>query len=236
MIAPLTDRCGQICALGEYAIIGISAFNSYFSESTLQKIIHFTQCHFSDFDLYLPDKPNEFTLLALGYAPNKASRKARRQANYMRNKITTSLALFGYSETDAKKKIIDHEVLENNDAYSYAYNAIRNHFISDPTFKNRIIRASAKALKRKSTQLKQHITITNEDVCVSAEYLLAELPIMTSTNKILQKLSSVFCYHECPDYLKYLYATQRGNLVSYDHAFLTLPKFTKEKVGAAGEF
>ena len=230
-----TQTCRQILSFGEHAIIGISPFNSYFSEPRIAKIIQWVQERFSDYDLYLPDKPNEYTLVALGYSPRRARRKAHRQANYMRNRIAGALKLTGHSRPNSKSKIIDHEVLRDNSRYNDLYDTTQKLFVSDQEFRSGVIRASSAAIRRKSELKHQGTPITKESICVSTGYLLAELPVMTSGNEILHRQFSAFCYHECPPFMKRLYETRRNEIVSDGHAFLTLPRFVDDTQARAAE-
>ena len=192
---PLTDRCKQILAIGDHAIIGVSPFNSYFTEPTIARIIEWCQAHFSRFDLYLPDKPNEYTLLALGYSASKARRKARRQANYMRNRIIAALTIAGLPPSPPKERIVDHGALDHNQDYQAAYAATKDLFALDRSFRNGIVQASSEAIARKADHQGCDASLSAESIRISSEYLLAELPIMTADDRMLDRKYSAFCYH-----------------------------------------
>jgi cyclo(L-tyrosyl-L-tyrosyl) synthase len=56
---------------------------------------HFERVHF-----FVPDVPSAFTLEALGYPPDRAAWKARRQEQYTRNRIGTALRSLGATAPD----------------------------------------------------------------------------------------------------------------------------------------
>nr|WP_248868108.1 tRNA-dependent cyclodipeptide synthase [Streptomyces halobius] len=63
----------------------------------------------------MPDTAAAFTLEALGYAPDKAAWKARRQGQYVRNKITRALSEAGIGAPDAL--ILDGQALARKPDY-----------------------------------------------------------------------------------------------------------------------
>ncbi len=64
-VHPITENCSRALRLGKHAVIGISPFNSYFSELRLQKLIRWGLSSFERFHMFVPDTPARYTLEAL---------------------------------------------------------------------------------------------------------------------------------------------------------------------------
>lgn len=74
---PVTRACAEILHAREHAVIGVSPFNSYFSEGNIASLIAWAKANFRAFHIYLPDGPSQFTLEALGYRESNARKKAK---------------------------------------------------------------------------------------------------------------------------------------------------------------
>ncbi|MER5918498.1 tRNA-dependent cyclodipeptide synthase, partial [Streptomyces sp. NPDC001982] len=99
---PLSGRCADAVARAEHACFGISPFNSYFSTARVRELAAWGLARFERVDFFVPDAPSAFTLEALGYTPEKAAWKARRQGQYIRNKIVTALKSLGVSDAGGR--------------------------------------------------------------------------------------------------------------------------------------
>lgn len=89
-VTPLSDSCAAALARGEHACFGIIPFNSYFSTERIRRLASWRLGHFERVHFFVPDVPSAFTLEALGYPPDRAAWKARRQEQYTRNRIGTA--------------------------------------------------------------------------------------------------------------------------------------------------
>ena len=54
---PVTRNCAKILNAREHAVIGISPFNSYFSEQKITDLIVWAKETFGTFHVYVPDGP-----------------------------------------------------------------------------------------------------------------------------------------------------------------------------------
>jgi cyclo(L-tyrosyl-L-tyrosyl) synthase len=197
----VTKECQNSLSTKTHACFGISPFNSYFSESRIQTLAEWGKIEFQTMHFFVPDIPSAYTLEALGYEPEKAAWKARRQAQYLFNKIYRALKNVGFSLIQSEEMILNWEKLSNNDHYLNLYAKVQSLFEKDLEFQSACIQASRWVLEKRvpdETQL-------NEDVLRSAaRYLLTEIPLFLDTAGIVEKPSSSFCYHQCIPFIEKL--------------------------------
>ncbi|MGH4016117.1 MAG: tRNA-dependent cyclodipeptide synthase [Pseudonocardiaceae bacterium] len=78
-VRPLCGRCRPPLASRANACFGISPFNSYFTTGRLTDLARWGLREFTSVRFFVPDAPAAYTLEALGYSPDRAVHKARRQ-------------------------------------------------------------------------------------------------------------------------------------------------------------
>src|ERR1700688_333964 len=74
-----------------HVLIGVSPFNSYFSEKNITTIIQWAKRNFKLVNIFIPDDMSIYTLKAIGYSQEKAEFKTRRQDIYLKNKVFRAL-------------------------------------------------------------------------------------------------------------------------------------------------
>jgi len=220
MIAiPITKYCRDALDKKEHAVFGISPFNSYFSEAQITNIAHWGYLNFKSIHLFMPDIPSAYTLEALGYSPQKAEKKARRQANYLRNKMIRALENIGISETQTVEIILDWKKLETNPYYQSVYKKCINLFETDTEFHRGCLESSKWVLHKR---VDNGEVIPEATLNIAVKYFLAEMPLFIDSVGILNKKASVFCYHQCPEFLRTLYEKRYQNLVKPYQGFIQL--------------
>lgn len=197
---PLSPRCHHALATAAHACFGISPFNSYFSTARITHLVRWAASTFRSFHLFVPDVPAAYTLEALGYPPERARNKARRQANYLRNKILRALesAEINHPET----RILDWTSLTGNTHYGSLLSDAHELFTSHAGFHAACLDASHWVLDKR---LPAETPPTTDQLTLAAQYFLAELPLFTDTAGIVGAESSVFCYHQAARFLHRLY-------------------------------
>ncbi|MFJ9011657.1 tRNA-dependent cyclodipeptide synthase [Streptomyces canus] len=155
LAVPLTEHCRAAFTTRVHACVGISPFNSYFSAARIAALTHWALASFEQVHFFVPDTAAAHTLEALGYSPERAAWKARRQGQYVRNKIVRALIEAG---ADAPE--------------------------------NRLLDGQAP---------------TPEQLRLAVRYFLAEMPLFLDTPRIANVTSSVFCYHQVPNFLDELF-------------------------------
>jgi cyclo(L-tyrosyl-L-tyrosyl) synthase len=214
---PITENCRRNFQLRKHACFGISPFNSYFSEERIRDIALWGKAEFDSMHFFVPDVPSAYTLEALGYEPEKAAWKARRQCQYLHNKIHKALKSVGYSDSDACKMVLNWETLAANPRYLQLHEEVKALFDNDPRFQDACTEASRWVLEKR---LEPGQTFSQEMLRSAARYLLTEIPLFIDTAGIVGKSASVFCYHQCIEFLEDLFHGRYGIAVASQQGFL----------------
>ncbi len=193
LMKPVTENCAKNLNFGAHVCFGISPFNSYFSEARIQELASWGKKEFDTMHFFVPDIPSAYTLEALGYSPEKAAWKARRQAQYLHNKIHRALSNIGYPSLDAYAMILNWEKLSANEAYTSLHATILETFEKDLSFHQVCLEASRWVLEKRVPDTQ---TLSREALSSAVRYLLTEIPLFLDTASIVGKDSSVFCYHQ----------------------------------------
>lgn len=199
---PITENCRRQFELRTHACFGISPFNSYFSEERIREIALWGKAEFDSIHFFVPDVPSAYTLEALGYEPAKAAWKARRQCQYLHNKIHKALKSAGYSDAQACAIVLNWETLTANAKYVELYEETKAYFNRDQEFQDACIEASRWLLERR---IPEGQSLTAEMLRSAVRYLLTEIPLFVDTAGIVEKPSSVFCYHQRVEFLDSLF-------------------------------
>lgn len=203
-VRPLCGRCRAPLASRANACFGISPFNSYFTTERLTDLARWGLREFAGVHFFVPDAPAAYTLEALGYSPDRAVHKARRQGQYLRNKIRRALIDLGLRDPD--RLVLGWSELEGNWRYLRLHAQAQRLFERDPGFRAACLDASRWVLDKR---LPPGSSPTPEQLHGAARYFLAELPLFADTADIVGTASSVFCYHQCIPFLHRFY---RGEL------------------------
>ncbi len=212
---PITDRCGDALARRAHALIGISPFNSYFSLGRIRDLARWGLAEFDRVHLFVPDLPAAFTLRAAGYGAKQAARKARRQANYVGNKIRSALGAAGLDQAEIDETVLDWQRLEGLDAYQLRYASCRARFQSDMDFRAGCLDSARWVLERRSGRE----ALTERALHLAAQYFLTEIPFFADTVGIVEQPASVFCYHQCPQFVRDLLDGRYGGILSPNQGF-----------------
>lgn len=200
-VEPLSAACAAVVERGEHACFGISPFNSYFSTERIRDLAAWGLARFERVDFFVPDAPSAFTFEALGYAPEKAAWKARRQGQYTRNKIATALGSIGVTQPGGR--VLGWAELEGNAAFGRLHEDGLRRYDEDGEFRDACREASGWMLAGKLPAGQRPDDVQVER---AVRYFLAELPLFLDTPSIVDAGISVFCYHQPPDVLRRLYS------------------------------
>lgn len=197
---PLSTHCEQALTRRTHACFGISPFNGYFTTERITDLARWGLGEFDAMHFFVPDTPAAHTLEALGYSPERAAHKARRQGRYVRNKIVRALTELGVNEPD--RLILGWPELDANRRYRRLLGEAQRLFDHDPAFRAACLDASRWVL---DTRLPPGTEPTTGQLRTAVRYLLTELPLFADTHGIVGTASSVFCYHQCVPFLHQLY-------------------------------
>ncbi len=214
---PVTENCHRHFQTKSHICFGISPFNSYFSEERIRDLALWGKREFDSMHFFVPDVPSAYTLEALGYDSEKAAWKARRQTQYLHNKIERALKGIGFSQIDAWEMILNWERLSKNARFQELYEQTKDHFDNNPKFQASCLEASKWVLERRVPDA----DALDVSVLKSAvRYLLAEMPLFLDAGGIVGRASSVFCYHQCPRFIEALFQGKHPLRVSEGQGFL----------------
>ena len=214
---PVSDRCATIYSERKHAMIGVSPFNSFFSEEYLTRIFKWASETFEDFHVFVPDEATRYTLEAVGYTEAKARRKARRQANYLLNKIVRALAVAVPSKDIGC--VLTNSILNKNIQYTKLLALVEKRFSEDISFRNDCLQGSRWVLQ---SQVNNMDALDEAAQMVAVKYFLEEMPLFMNAAEIVGTSASVFCYHQCPAILQQLYKDRDDGLISPEQGFLVI--------------
>jgi len=213
----VTPRCGRLHGDAAPVVLGISPFNSYFSEQAIMEIAEWASAVGSDYYLYIPDGPTKFTLRAMGYEEHKASRKARRQNNYLKNKIYRALGKLGQTDKNITRRILNSSRLDSDSTYQDILAQVHDLWRRDESFKQGCVDTARWVLQ---SQRRQQKAWSNASLELAARYFLAELPLLLRSPEIISSPSAIFCYHQCPVFVRTLYEQGAYGLLHDSQGFV----------------
>jgi cyclo(L-tyrosyl-L-tyrosyl) synthase len=214
---PLSGLCADVLARAEHACVGVSPFNSYFSVGRIRQIAQWAYGRFARVDFFVPDGPSAYTLQALGYPPERAEWKARRQGQYTRNRIGSALRELGVH--DGRSRILGWAELQGVTAFVRLHAEGRDLYERDELFRAVCRETSAWVL---AGRLPQGRRPDERQVDCTVRYFLAELPLFLDTAAIVGAEASVFCYHQPPAFLYRLYERELARHPAADQGFVVL--------------
>lgn len=212
---PISNICASLYEARDHAMIGVSPFNSYFSEDRLAALFSWANQHFNSFHVFVPDEATRYTLEAAGYSQARAKKKARRQANYLLNKIERAL-----SKTSPKLDlsfVLTNGVLRKNNRYNVLLARVEQRFATNIVFRKQCLECARWVLEN---QVEEIDTIGEAALLHAVRYLLEEMPLFMDGASIVGAQASVFCYHQCPAILQGLFEDRSDGLMDKQQGFL----------------
>jgi cyclo(L-tyrosyl-L-tyrosyl) synthase len=216
-VIPVTDRCRQIATDSKHICFGISPFNSYYSETRIKALATWGIRTFSSMHFFVPDIPSAYTFEALGYTPEKSAWKARRQCQYLFNKISKSLISLGIDNEVASEMIVGWHWLNQNETYRRLYREAVELYQNDPEFRSACNEASLWVLERK---IPNGVEINEAILQAGVKYLFSEIPLFVNSAGIFSQESSVFSYHQPVSFIQQLFERKISMFPSENQGFL----------------
>ncbi|AOT61926.1 tRNA-dependent cyclodipeptide synthase [Streptomyces rubrolavendulae] len=204
-IEPLTGRCGALLPEAVHVCVGVSPFNGYFSAPRLLRLAEWSLRRFPYVHFFVPDTVAAYTLEALGYPPGRARHKARRQGQYVHNKICSALRELGVPDPDGL--VLGMDRLERSPRYTTLLNEARLRFRRDQGFRSACLEASHWVLEQR---LPPGTSPTVEQLHGAVRYFLAELPLFADAGGIAGRRPSFFAYHQRVPFLERFFGRELG--------------------------
>lgn len=207
--------CEQIFALHEHALLGISPFNSYYSEENIKGLLDWTRSNFASFNIFIPDTLPIHTFIALGYDEQKAEKKTKKQMSYLMNKTYKALSHMGLSKEESQRKIINVSSMEFNAQYIKLRQFCYDLYNSNVEFQNECNKCTNFILNNQNAA-----ACKPEQYKIAIRYLLDEMPFFIDTPSILGVSTSMFIYHQIPGFIDYLYNHMSKKITSISQGFM----------------
>ncbi|GAA2133056.1 hypothetical protein GCM10009760_08810 [Kitasatospora kazusensis] len=197
---PLTTGCARLAARRAHACIGISPFNGYFHAERIAALARWAVSAFDAVHFFIPDSLAAHTLEAVGYPPERAVWKARRQGQHLQNKVVAALSALAVPAPE--RLVLTSSALLGNPRYTELLEAAGTLFERDPGFRAACLQAADWVLERRLPPGGAATAAQRRTAC---RYLLGELPLFLDTPGIAGVAESVFCYHQTPVFLRRLF-------------------------------
>lgn len=202
----ISSVCKEVLARREFAIVGISPSNSYFSVQNIAEMLKFAATNFKEFGVFIPDTISTYTLQALGYSEIEANRKTRKYDNQTKNKLKQALDLIASDFNVSNTSIIFLSELLKNNTYLEVYEACKQEFNKNKEFRQGCLETSRLVLETNLRIGRHHKNeISEESLLIAVEYFLKELPVMLNSPKIQNKKSCVYIYTSTSRFLEQIY-------------------------------
>ncbi|WP_142417009.1 tRNA-dependent cyclodipeptide synthase [Bartonella massiliensis] len=110
-----SENCSRLIAMKQHLMIGISPFNSRFSEKYITELIYWSAKKFNSIDVLLPDLESAMLLvLASGATKAKAERKTKKELNRIRRILYN---IQDFSNLEKSFRILDFSQYKENKSY-----------------------------------------------------------------------------------------------------------------------
>jgi cyclo(L-tyrosyl-L-tyrosyl) synthase len=203
-----------------YAIIGMSPGNSYFSEQNIEYLLCEVMPVFTKIIIFVPDIPAIATYEAMGYPRNRAKQKAILKGNNLKNK---TLKIIRKLKIENQTSIVSWKTeIENNEVYEKCFKNIMNAFNSN----NEFFRAINSTTKQVLLNTNKKITNIHDATLIANHYLLSELAFLEFANTYYRCDICTYIYHrKWPIFEDYIQGKFDG--IPKNHlAFLLINSFT----------
>ncbi len=191
---PATDNCRDIFDRGRHLLLGISPFNSRFSDDYISRLIAWARRTCDRFDVLLAGNEAAFLLEAVGTPPGQARRKARKAV--ARNRRAVEAALAAERVPAAADRVHTFSDYQDDQAYRQLRTEVVDAFRRHGSFRGACLEMSRRAVGSRLRSV--HATcapVADERISLAANYVTAELPFFLNTPAILQVKESLLVYH-----------------------------------------
>ncbi|ARV91118.1 tRNA-dependent cyclodipeptide synthase [Bacillus thuringiensis serovar roskildiensis] len=190
---PLSTNCAGIFKRSNHALIGISPFNSRFSDEYINRLIEWALHTFDDVSVLLAGKEAANLLEALGTPKGKAERKVRKEVSRNRRAAEKALKEHG-GNVNAIHTFSD---FNDNSAYNSMRAEAEHNFLNETHFRNACLEMSHAAILGRARGTNIDIDqISNDMLNIAVEYVIAELPFFIGGAEILGTQETVLIYHK----------------------------------------
>lgn len=195
LLAPATPNCGLILQRREHVLIGISLFNSQFTDSYIEKLVLWASRQFLRFDILLPGEEETAWLLeAAGTAPAGAAREARRALGRKIKSVHSAFHLA--SVAPGAGRLFRFSDFREHPRYRALRDQAEQLYREGGEFQEvcRQLARQGLAGRLKATGL-EGAGITDAQLQIAVPFVFAEVPFLVDTPALLGVPESVVAYH-----------------------------------------
>ncbi|MFT0801342.1 tRNA-dependent cyclodipeptide synthase [Bacillus swezeyi] len=188
----LSQNCHDILQRKRHVLIGISPFNSRFSEDYIDRLIGWAVHEFQDVSVLLAGKEAANLLEALGTPKGKAERKVRKEVSRNRRFAEKALETYG-GNPEAIHTFSD---FTDQAAYHHLRTEVEDAFFEQPHFRKACLEMSHAAILGRARGIQMDIQDVSQAMLdLAVEYVIAELPFFIAAPDILGVEETLLAYH-----------------------------------------
>ena len=193
--APATPNCGLILRRREHVLVGVSLFNSRFSDTYIEKLLVWAKQNFHRFDIMLPGEADAAWLLeSAGDPPEGAARKARHALGRKMKSLHSALHVAGVKQGEAR--IFRFSDFREDPLYCSLRDQAEQLFLREEGFRELCSRVSRQAIAGRLNGLsKDCADISDAQVRIAVNYIFAEIPFFLDTPALLKVPESLVACH-----------------------------------------
>lgn len=192
MTQTLTRNCGEIFKRRRHVLLGISPFNSRFSDDYIYRLVGWATSQFHDVAVLLAGQEAVNLLEALGAPKAKAERKVKKEVS--RNRRSAERALQEHGGNPAA--IYTFSDFTDQDVYRRMCQEVKNTYFEQAHFRKACLEMSHAAILGRARGTQSTIdNVTDDMLDIAVEYVIAELPFFIGAPEILGIEETLLAYH-----------------------------------------
>lgn len=189
---PSTPNCASIYERRRHLLIGISPFNSRFSDDYIDRLVGWAASEFSEIAVLLAGVEAANLLEAIGTPRIKAERKVRHAVSRNRNSAERALR----SHRRDTSQIFTFSDFSENLVYRSLRAEVEDAFRNQSDFRAACLEMSRAALLGRTRGINQPNYVPTENaLAIAVEYVIAELPFFLAAPEIIGVEESLLAYH-----------------------------------------
>lgn len=190
-----SQRCEEIIATGRHILIGISPFNSRFSEPYISAVMSWAADRFEQIDILLPCETEASRLLtATGNTPEKALKKTRREIRRHMRYLEPLQQAFGERGFDVR--VVQFSDYAADNSYCALYQQVLDAYRSSADFADTCRDMARQAIMGRLRGIGAATDrISDAEIDLALPYIFAEMPFYLDGAGLLGKDQSVLVYH-----------------------------------------
>ncbi|WP_411153414.1 tRNA-dependent cyclodipeptide synthase [Streptomyces sp. A30] len=194
LATPATANCAGLLSRGKHVLLGISPFNSRYSDAYVLRLAQWAAGHFDTFDLLLAGDETALQLEAAGTPAGKARYRARRAVR--RNRRAADAALHGLGARAPGARILHVSDFYGDPVYEKLRHEAMDAFRADPAFRTACLGMARTAIAGRLRSVHgRDAAISVAQAEHAVPYVFAELPFFVQTPALLGLQESLLAYH-----------------------------------------